>query len=170
MPETILANPRLWYLGLGSNLGSRAEVLQEALRRLDATDGITVIRSSSIYETAPWGDTDQGSFLNLVALVESPLPPLGLLAEVKRVERELGRRPRRRWGPREIDIDLLLADDLRVEAPGLTVPHPGLLERGFVLIPLAELSPDLRLPDGRAARELAHRDEGVRLWGPPPAL
>jgi 2-amino-4-hydroxy-6-hydroxymethyldihydropteridine diphosphokinase len=139
-------------------VGDREATLLEALARLDATEGVQVVKTSGIYET------DQGPFLNLVALVHSSLEPLALLAEAKRIERELGRQPRRRWGPREIDIDLLLSAGLEMATPDLTVPHPALADRAFVLIPLAELDPDVRLPDGRRVGDLAASDEGVRLW------
>jgi 2-amino-4-hydroxy-6-hydroxymethyldihydropteridine diphosphokinase len=154
---------RSWWLGLGSNVGDREAILRRAIELLAAADGVSVIRTSGLYETAPWGDTNQGSFLNLAAEVSSSLEPRELLATAKRIERELGRRPRRRWGPREIDIDLLLAEGLEYDAPDLTVPHPALLLRPFVLIPLAEVAPDVLLPDGRRAAEAAIPDESVRL-------
>ncbi len=161
-PET--RHWRTWYLGLGSNVGDREATLREALARLEATEGVQVVKTSGIHETEPWGETDQGPFLNLVALIHSSLEPLALLAAAKRIEQELGRRPRRRWGPREIDIDLLLGDGVRVTTAELTVPHPALADRPFVLIPLAELDPDLRLPNGQRVGDLAVPDEGVRLW------
>jgi 2-amino-4-hydroxy-6-hydroxymethyldihydropteridine diphosphokinase len=157
---------RVWYLGLGSNVGDREGFLRQALRSLATTPGIGVEATSSTYETDPWGDTDQAPFLNLVARVRCALEPLQLLAEAKRIERELGRRPRERWGPREIDIDLLLAGDLTVETPELTVPHPLLAERQFVLVPLAELAPDVQLPDGPTVSSLVSSDGSVRPWTP----
>ncbi len=155
---------RAWYLGLGSNVGDREGLLREALRRLGLTPGVAVQAVSRLYETDPWGDTDQGPFLNLVARALSTLGPHALLAEAKRVEREVGRRPRRRWGPREIDIDLLLAGDLRVQTPDLTVPHPLIAERQFVLIPLAELDPQLQLPDGSLVSIHVRHDGSVRPY------
>jgi 2-amino-4-hydroxy-6-hydroxymethyldihydropteridine diphosphokinase len=157
---------RTWYLGLGSNVGDREDLLRQALRRLDETPGVTVQAISSVHETDPWGDTDQPPFLNLVAQILCTLEPLQLLAEAKRIERELGRRPRQRWGPREIDIDLLLSGDLVVETPDLTVPHPLLADRQFVLVPLAELAPDLQLPDGSTVPSLVSHDGSVRRWAP----
>jgi len=156
--------PRTWYLGLGSNVGDRAGLIREAVRRLEGTPGITVQAVSSIYETDPWGDTDQGPFLNLAVRAGCTLEPQQLLAEAKRIEREVGRQPRRRWGPREIDIDLLLSGDLRIETPELTVPHPRLMERQFVLVPLAQLGPDLQLPDGSTVSSHVTNDGSVRLW------
>jgi len=144
--------------------------LLQALRGLDRTEGVQVLKTSSVYETEPWGESDQAPFLNLVALVSSSLEPAELLAEAKRIERELGRKPRYQWGPREVDIDLLLCEGLQVDTPELVVPHPALMLRPFVLIPLAEIAPKVRLPDGRLAREAAGPDEGVRLWAPPSTL
>jgi 2-amino-4-hydroxy-6-hydroxymethyldihydropteridine diphosphokinase len=155
---------RTWYLGLGSNVGDREGRLREALRRLGETPGIAVEAVSQAYETDPWGDADQGAFLNLVAQVASSLDPPALLAEAKRIEREVGRQPRRRWGPREIDIDLLWAGGLRVETPELTVPHPLMAERQFVLVPLAELAPALQLPDGSTVSSLVRDDGSVRPY------
>jgi len=158
------AEERLWYVGLGSNMGDRERVLREAVRRLDARPQVRVVRTSHLYETDPWGDTDQPAFLNQVAVVCSALGPLALLAEAKRVEAELGRQARRRWGPREIDVDLLYCDGLQMDTPDLTVPHPLMLERQFVLVPLAELSPDLVLPDGRPVSSHVNNDGSVRPW------
>ena len=157
---------RVWYLGLGSNVADREGFLRDALRRLDETPGIAVQVVSNLYETDPWGDTDQGPFLNLVARALCTLEPHQLLAETRRIEREVGRRTRRRWGPREIDIDLLMAGDLRVETPDLTVPHPLIAERQFVLVPLAELGPGLQLPDGSTVSSHVRDDGSVRLWRP----
>jgi 2-amino-4-hydroxy-6-hydroxymethyldihydropteridine diphosphokinase len=158
------AEGRLWYLGLGSNVGDRERKLREALARLDSTAGVAAVNTSSIYETVPWGDADQPPFLNMVALVRSSLPPQALLAEAKLAEAELGRRPTRKWGPREIDIDLLLCEGLEVDTPELKVPHPLMMERQFVLVPLAEIAPGLLMPDGRSAAEHVSGDGGVRLW------
>ena len=157
---------RRWYLGLGSNVGDRERYLRQALDRLDEAPGVTVRATSSLYETDPWGDADQPPFLNLVAEVVATLEPLELLAEAKRIEREVGRQPRRRWGPREIDIDLLLAGDLRLHTPELTVPHPRLTERQFVLVPLAELDAGLQLPDGSTVSSHVTDDGSVRHRGP----
>jgi 2-amino-4-hydroxy-6-hydroxymethyldihydropteridine diphosphokinase len=155
---------RLWYLGLGGNLGDRAQMLRDALGRLDALPGVCVLKRSGMYETAPWGDTSQPAFLNMVALIRSSLKPRALLAETKRIEAELGRRHRRRWGPREIDIDLLLCEGLEVDTPDLKVPHPLMMQRQFVLVPLAELAPDLLMPDGRPVASHVSRDETVQPW------
>jgi 2-amino-4-hydroxy-6-hydroxymethyldihydropteridine diphosphokinase len=141
--------PERCYVGLGSNLGDRSAQLDRALALLAAQPGLRLLRASRHYETAPWGVTDQPPFRNAVAELETTLEPTELLAVLKAVERELGRQPRRRWGEREIDLDLLLYGERRVVEPELEVPHPRMWERLFVLKPLAELRPDLRAPDGR---------------------
>ncbi len=128
------------YLGLGSNLGDRHGRLIEALDRLQAYVSIEAI--SSIYETEPWGYADQPHFLNAVCSGETGLAPEELLARVKTIETELGREPAFRYGPRAIDIDLLLYDDVIVEQDQIQVPHPHLHERDFVLAPLNEIAPD----------------------------
>lgn len=145
------------YLGLGSNLGDREGHLQRAVAILTATEGIEVERLSSWYETAPVGKTGQGWFLNGVARIKTSMHPRELLSTVLAIEQRLGRVRRERWGPRNIDIDILLYDDLTVNEPDLQSPHPRMQERAFVLIPLAEIAPDLILPDGRRA-DVAAKD------------
>jgi 2-amino-4-hydroxy-6-hydroxymethyldihydropteridine diphosphokinase len=132
----------LVYLGLGSNLGDRQRNLERAVELLDQTPGIEVTRVSSFRTMAPFGVEDQPEFLNGAVEIETALDPPALLAAVKRIETALGRRPTYRWGPRVIDIDILLYDRLRWESPELTIPHPGLLERPFVTEPLGELAPE----------------------------
>jgi 2-amino-4-hydroxy-6-hydroxymethyldihydropteridine diphosphokinase len=137
------------YVGLGSNLGDRRAMIAGALERLRPR------RVSSILETEPWGRTDQPRFLNAVAELETGLDPAALLDRLLEVERELGRVRLERWGPRTIDLDLLLHGDRRVRTGALTVPHPRLHERRFVLEGLAELCPDRVVPGlGRTVREL----------------
>lgn len=137
------------YIGLGSNQGDRLANLRSALDRL-AARGLLVVRCSSVYETEPVGAiTDQQKFLNACALVETELRPQDLLDVCKRVEHELGRAGGPRHGPRPIDLDLLLLGELEYRSERLTVPHPEILSRRFVLVPLLELDPGLRLPDGR---------------------
>jgi 2-amino-4-hydroxy-6-hydroxymethyldihydropteridine diphosphokinase len=131
------------YLGLGSNLGNREANLNEAVRRLAATPGVTVLRVSKYIRTAPWGVTDQPEFLNGAAAVETTLGPQALLRRVKEIERQMGRIAGPRWGPRLIDIDLLLYDRVMLRTPELTLPHPGLLVRPFVREPMQEIAPDL---------------------------
>ena len=140
----------LIYLGLGSNLGDRLAQLVAAVRALEA-EGVAPRRRSPLYESAPVGPADQPWYLNAVLEAETALGPLDLLAAVKRVEAAIGRRPGVRWGPRVVDVDVLLYGDRVVDEcePWLTIPHPELWKRRFVLAPLRDLRPDLRGPDGR---------------------
>lgn len=131
------------YLGLGSNLGDRQRNLERAVAALDQTPGIRVTRVSSFRVTDPFGVQDQPEFLNGVVAVVTELEPAALLAAVKEIETKLGRVPSYRWGPRQIDIDILVYDHFRCEEPDLTLPHPGILERPFVMEPLAEVAPDV---------------------------
>jgi len=134
----------LVYLGLGTNLGQREQNLLEARQSL--APWARLLRASSIYQTAPWGFTDQPAFLNQALEVETDLFPLDLLAALKQVELDLGRQPTFHYGPRLIDLDILFYGDIFIDLPGLGIPHPRLAERAFVLVPLAELAPDLRHP------------------------
>jgi len=127
--------------------------LTEALGRLTETKGIGILRTSSFYRTPPWGDEQQDDFINAVVQIETSLEPLNLLGELKTIENLMGRkRSGRRWGPRLIDIDLLLYGDQQLYMDELEVPHPRMHERAFVLIPLAELDPELDIP-GRGSVE-----------------
>ena len=130
------------YLALGANVGDRARNLADA-RRLLGERGARLLRESAVRETEPFGVTDQPSFLNQVIEVEWSSGPRELLDATKAVEAAVGRKPTYRWGPREIDVDILLFGDESVADPDLVIPHPGLRERDFVLEPLAELRPDL---------------------------
>ncbi|MDI6697234.1 MAG: 2-amino-4-hydroxy-6-hydroxymethyldihydropteridine diphosphokinase [Anaerolineales bacterium] len=134
----------LVYLALGSNLGDRLANLQAAQKALPPT--VRVLAASPVYETPPWGYADQPAFLNQVIQVETDLEPFDLLKMLKSLETQLGRTPGPRYGPRLIDLDILFYDDLVFDAPGLTLPHPRIEERAFVLTPLADLAPDLRHP------------------------
>ena len=151
------------YLGLGSNQGDRLASLRAARERLDGPPAggrrLRVVAASPVYETEPQGDvTAQPDFLNACLAVETTLGPEALLDACKAVERALGReRTGARFGPRTIDLDLLLYGSETIEEPGLTVPHPRLAERRFVLEPLAELDPALELPDGRRVGDLLAR-------------
>jgi 2-amino-4-hydroxy-6-hydroxymethyldihydropteridine diphosphokinase len=162
---------RRGLLGLGSNVGDRRANLQAAIDALSAA-GVEVLACSSVYDTDPVGEIlDQPSFLNACLMIESALEPLPLLDLVKRLESELGRAAGGpRHGPRPIDIDILMLDDLRASHERITLPHEQVLTRRFVLIPALELDFDLRTPDGeRLADALARLplDEGVRWAGPP---
>jgi 2-amino-4-hydroxy-6-hydroxymethyldihydropteridine diphosphokinase len=139
----------LAYVGLGSNLGDRRAVLESALAALAPR------RVSSFKTTAPWGREDQPAFLNAVAEVETELAPRALLDVLLELERRHGRVRREHWGPRTLDLDLLLFGDRIVREPGLEIPHPRLAERRFVLDGLTELCPDLEVPGlGRRVRDL----------------
>jgi 2-amino-4-hydroxy-6-hydroxymethyldihydropteridine diphosphokinase len=154
------------YLGLGSNLGNRARNIYAALRRLRSY--VRLEQISSLYETEPVGLTDQPWFLNLVCAGVTTLSPQDLLRAVKRIEAELGRREGVRFGPRLIDIDVLLYEDQVLATEQLELPHPRLHDRGFVLIPLVELAPNLVHPVLKVSvRELLERAaslEEVRLY------
>jgi len=143
------------YVGLGSNLGDRRALLERALELLAAQPGLDVVAVSSFRETDPVGYVDQPRFLNGACAVETSLGPREVLERLLAVERELGReRAGPRYGPRTIDLDLLLYGQEQLDEPDLTVPHPRLAERSFALEPLVELDPDLSLPDGRRLRDL----------------
>lgn len=133
------------YVGLGSNLGDRAAHLLLGLSALSRLPKTHLLRLSPVYETDPVGPP-QPPYLNMVAELETELSPKGLLAEMLRVEKALGRERRERWGPRTLDLDLLLYGDLVLEEAGLSVPHPRLHERAFVLVPLLDLLPEGRHP------------------------
>jgi 2-amino-4-hydroxy-6-hydroxymethyldihydropteridine diphosphokinase len=133
------------YLSLGANLGDRAATLNQALRLLGA-GGVNILRTSSLWETAPQDVKRQPWFLNLVAEAETALFPRQLLHHIQRVEKELGRRRLRPKGPRTIDVDILLFGNFVIRTEDLEIPHPRLAQRRFVLAPLAELAPDLKHP------------------------
>ena len=165
------------FLGLGSNLGDREAMLRAAAAALAEVPGVALVASSSLYETEPWGLREQPPFLNSVVEISTRLSPAALLARLQEIEARLGRRPGPRWGPRAIDIDLLLWVGLRLDQGDLVLPHPALERRRFVLVPLAELDPGVREPvHGRSAQEMLARcgDRGaVARRGPfalpPPA-
>ncbi len=143
------------YIGLGSNLGDRGAYLERAVDLLRADERIDVLAVSTFRETEPVGLREQPRFLNGAATVETDLSARELLDRLLAVERELGReRTGPRFGPRTIDLDLLLYGRETIDEPGLTVPHPRLQERAFVLEPLIELEPSLALPDGQRLRDL----------------
>jgi 2-amino-4-hydroxy-6-hydroxymethyldihydropteridine diphosphokinase len=144
------------YVGLGANLGDREGAIRRAVELLGAGAEIEVVAVSALRETDPVGYAEQPRFLNGAAALETGLPARDLLERLLAVERELGRVRGEgpRFDPRAIDLDLLLYGDEVVDEPGLTVPHPRLAERRFALEPLHDLDPALRLPDGRAVREL----------------
>lgn len=141
------------YLALGSNLGDRLRNLRDAVKQL--SPAVRVTRVSSVYDTEPWGMTDQPRFLNIVVEAETALPPAALLKLLKGIECAMGRRDTVRYGPRVVDLDILLYDDWVFKTSVLEIPHPRLAERRFVLVPLSEIAPEMRHPRlKRTMREL----------------
>lgn len=135
------------YVGLGSNLDGPADRLRVALRDMAAIPGVTGVQPSRLFRTPPWGVTEQPDFVNAVARVHTSLPPERLLAELLALEQRSGRdRGGERWGPRRLDLDLLLYDDWISDDAAVQVPHPRMTQRSFVLVPLAELAPQLHIP------------------------
>lgn len=156
-----MASPVCAWIGLGGNLGDSAGRLEAALDALAGLPDTRLLRRSRLYRSPPWGIVEQPPFVNAVAEVETALSADELLAALLEIERRAGRTrdPARRWGPRELDLDVLLYGDQRIETSGLSVPHPCLGERAFVLVPMAELAPDLMVPGrGRVADLLAAVD------------
>ena len=145
-------------LGFGGNLGDATAAIEAALRRLEA-GGVRITARSPFYRTPAWGKTDQPDFVNACAAGETALAPRGLLDAIQRIEAQLGRERRERWGPRVIDIDILAYDDRVIDEPGLTIPHPRLTERAFVLVPLLDIAPD-RVIAGRSVRDWAAGVDG----------
>ncbi len=148
------------YLGLGSNLGDREALLRAAVHELGETEGVTVTAASPIYETPPWGPVPQGPYLNACVAVETELPARALLDLALAIERRHGRERAVRWGPRTLDIDLLVYGATAIEEPGLVVPHPRMAERGFVLVPLATIAPGLLVGGRTIEAVLADLDTG----------
>lgn len=147
------------YIGLGANLGPREVTILRAVDLLAAADGVSVVQVSQLRETDPVGVVDQPAFLNGVVAVETTLDARALLDTLLEIERELGRVRAERWGPRTVDLDLLVFGEETIDESGLTVPHPRLAERRFALEPLAELTPDLVVPGlGRVSETLAELD------------
>lgn len=133
------------YLGIGSNLGDRRKNCLDAIEMLEQK-GIIIKKKSSLYETEPWGVENQPMFLNMAIEIETDLKPGELLGLLKEVEKEVGRGKTYKWGPRIIDLDILLFDNISVDEYNLTIPHPLMHEREFVLKPLAEIAPDVTHP------------------------
>lgn len=156
------------YIGVGSNVGDRVGFCRRAVESLTLEDGITVVKVSSLYETAPVGGPPQRSFINLVAKVDTDLEPRGLLEACKELEQKMGREPSDiRWGPRVVDLDILLYGDEKVSEPDLEIPHARLKERRFALVPLLEIDPDLTDPwETRLEDALGEAEGDVELLGP----
>jgi len=135
------------FLGIGTNLGDRERNLQEARQVL--SQRLEILKESSVYQTAPWGYLDQPAFLNQVIEAQTALSSLNLLDVLKQTENELGRQENFRYGPRLIDLDILFYGNRIIQTPRLQVPHPRLVERAFVLIPMAEIAPDFVHPQNK---------------------
>lgn len=142
------------YLSMGSNIGDRALMLREAAWNLAAHPDIRILAESSIYETEPWGLKEQPEYWNQVLEIETNLEPMALLKVCQGIENSLGRERIIRWGPRTIDIDILIYDNMISDTPELILPHPRMEERAFVLIPLREIAPGMILPSGRSIQEV----------------
>ncbi|UHQ21770.1 2-amino-4-hydroxy-6-hydroxymethyldihydropteridine diphosphokinase [Lysobacter sp. 5GHs7-4] len=151
------------FVGLGSNLGDSAALLRAAFDSLAALPHTRLLRASALYRTPAWGVTAQPDFVNAVAMLETRLPPQALLTAMLAIEREAGRDRRDdgsdRWGPRTLDLDLLLYGQRSLDEPGLRLPHPHLHERAFALLPLLDVAPDARIPGIGAARDALARLE-----------
>ena len=160
-------------IGLGSNVGDRLQFLRRAVHGLRQTIGVEVIQLSSVYETEPVGPADQAWFLNAVVGAATSLSPLTLLERTQAIERALERETLYHWGPRSIDLDILLYGSLQVRTTTLVIPHAELCHRAFVMIPLLELDPDIVLPDGTAVSACLSAltlPQQIRLFAPPAAL
>jgi 2-amino-4-hydroxy-6-hydroxymethyldihydropteridine diphosphokinase len=161
------------YIALGSNVGDRLAFLRRAVACLRGTPNLQVTQLSSVYETEPIGVTDQSWFLNAVVEIDTSLSTPCLLAHTQAIERGLARVTTHHWGPRTIDLDILLFGDLELHTTSLTIPHPELHRRAFVMIPLLEINAEVVLPDGMAVGaclDTLTPPQEVRLFGPPALL
>ncbi|MDG6773407.1 2-amino-4-hydroxy-6-hydroxymethyldihydropteridine diphosphokinase [Thiomicrorhabdus sp. ZW0627] len=147
------------YIGLGSNLDNPAGQIEKALQALDALPETRLLKASRLYSSKPLGPQDQPDFLNAVCLLETALPPLKLLDALQAIEREQGRVKKRHWGERSIDLDILLYGRMRMDSERLTLPHKEIANRDFVLLPLAEISPGLTIPEQGQVENLVERLE-----------
>ncbi|WP_075526382.1 2-amino-4-hydroxy-6-hydroxymethyldihydropteridine diphosphokinase [Sporosarcina ureilytica] len=154
------------FISIGSNIGERHIYLQSAIQALDELDTVSVEKVSSIYETEPVGYTEQADFLNVVVFIKTELSAHELLTICQQIEQGLGRERTIRWGPRTLDLDILLYNQDNIETENLIVPHPRMDERAFVLIPLLEIVPDVVHPVSgkRFSEEGAAYDDGVQIW------
>ncbi len=152
------------YIGLGSNMGDPVSNLERALKMIDDMEGIRITAVSGLYETEPVGYEDQAWFHNCVAQVETVLAPEELLHTLQELENELGRVRNIRWGPRVIDLDILLYDRLNINTEQLVIPHPRMAERAFVMVPLAEIAPEAEFPDGRTAAQVREVLDNIKKF------
>jgi 2-amino-4-hydroxy-6-hydroxymethyldihydropteridine diphosphokinase len=157
---------RAW-VGLGGNTGDPVATLRAAIGELDKLPGTRLLRSSKLYRSPAWGPVAQPDFINAVALLDTSLDALALLDGMLGIERVFGRERHERWGPRSLDLDLLLYGDSVIDVPGLRVPHPHLHERAFMLVPLLELDPLASIPGRGSAREALAvlASEGIEVVG-----
>ncbi|WP_127523485.1 2-amino-4-hydroxy-6-hydroxymethyldihydropteridine diphosphokinase [Mesorhizobium sp. Z1-4] len=156
------------YVGLGGNIGDPRATMAAALRLLDGDADIRVARVSSLYATPPWGITDQPDFLNAAALLETKVEPRVLLERCLETEAKLHRVRDKRWGPRSVDLDVLTYGDREIDEPGLELPHPRMMDRAFVLVPLFELAPELVVRGARLESRLNEIGrEGITLAAGP---
>ena len=160
------------FMGLGSNIGGREQHLRDGIKLL--AQSLDVRQASSIYETDPWGYKDQPHFLNMVCRIQTDMPPEELLSFFQKVEQLVGRVHTFRYGPRVLDVDILTYGDQVIAIPALEIPHPGLADRAFILVPMAEIAPNWEHPVlGKRAAQLLKEvsgSHGVRIWGGPLAL
>lgn len=151
------------YLGLGSNIGDRISNIKDAIGRLIELDGTYVMSVSSLYETKPVGYIDQPDFINCVVKIETEYDPYQLLEAIQNIEKNMGRTRNIRWGPRIIDIDILLYGDTKVQADDLEIPHPRMMERSFVLAPLLEIADDSILKEIGVETDYNHIVDGKTI-------
>jgi 2-amino-4-hydroxy-6-hydroxymethyldihydropteridine diphosphokinase len=156
------------FIALGSNIGNRYDNIARAIKRLTCYSGIQLVNYSSIYETDPIGYEDQDLFLNMVIEIQTALSPMELLEVCLKIELELGRKREIKWGPRTIDLDILTFNQENIESEKLTVPHPRMLERAFVIIPLLEIYMEKKCSEINKVLEASLEElpnkEGVRIW------
>lgn len=146
------------YIALGGNLHDREATLRSAVALIDAEPDIDVVRGSFIYETPPWGPIPQDAYLNACCEIDTSLDPETLLDRLLDIERALGRERRERWGPRTLDLDILAYGEIRLATDRLTLPHPRMHDRAFVLVPLADIAPDMTVDGETIAQRLAGLD------------
>lgn len=147
------------YVGLGSNMGKKRQNITNAGEKIAALNKVEIVKESSLYHSPPWGKTDQEEFINQVIEIKTDLSPWELLHELQEIEINMGRQRLEKWGPRNIDLDILLFGDETIKSEELTIPHPYIYQRLFVLIPLEEINSELIFPDGTRIKEVLNRAE-----------